>query len=68
MEDIDWIVDEEKLNDHQRRIYEVAEKLIQAFTWHDVPPGFDYWYGVYNNLIKYVKADVDAEHVAREGF
>ena len=60
MEDIDGI-DEEKLNDYQRRTYEVAEKLIQAFTWHDVPPGFDYWHDVYDNLIKHVKDDVDAE-------
>ena len=59
MEDINGI-DEEKLNDYQRRTYEVAEKLIQAFTWHDVPPGYDYWKQVYDNLLKHVKADIAA--------
>ena len=54
-------IDKEKLNDYQRRIYEVAERLIQAFRWHDTPQDHNYWSEVYDNLIKLVKADIAAD-------
>ena len=60
MEDINKI-DKQKLNDYQRRIYEVADRLIQAFRWRDTPQNHNYWCEVYDKLIDLVKADIAAD-------
>ena len=50
-------VDEKQLNDYQRGIYQVAEKLMKAFRWKDAPQGFDYWEQVHDNLIDLIEAN-----------
>ena len=54
-------VDGKNLSDYQRRVYEVAERLMKAFAWKDTPQGFDYWEQVHDNLIDLIKADIAAE-------
>ena len=38
------------------RIYVCAEMLMHAFSWYPTPQGYDYWRGIYHELIELADA------------